>query len=157
MKITLFAIGPTFENYLQSGIEDYLPRIKRLANFEMEILANVKNSSKLEPSLLKEKEAEMVFSKLKEEDHLVLLDEKGSQFRSVAWADHLQKLFNQSPKRVVFLIGGAYGFSGTLYERANEKLSLSPMTFSHQLVRLIFLEQLFRGLGILANFPYHHE
>jgi len=156
MKIELWAIGKTNEKYLEEGITIYLKRLKYYINFEFIIIPDVKQAGKLNSSQLKLKEGETILSRLKNEDYLILLDEKGDFFTSEAFAQFVEQKLQLSYKRIVFLIGGAFGFSETLYERANGKLSLSKMTFSHQMVRLFFVEQLYRAMTILRNEPYHN-
>lgn len=157
MKIELWAIGKTNEKYLEEGIAIYLKRLKHYLNFEFIIISDVKQAGNLNATQLKNKESEMVFSRLKNEDFLILLDENGDAFTSQAFADFIEQKLQLSYKRIVFLIGGAYGFSEDLYARANGKLSLSKMTFSHQMVRLFFVEQLYRAMTILRNEPYHNN
>lgn len=156
MKIELWAIGKTNEKYLEEGIAIYLKRLKHYVNFEFIIIPDVKQAGSLNSNQLKTKEGETITSKLKNEDFLILLDEKGDAFTSEAFATFLEQKIQLSYKKIVFLIGGAYGFSETLYERANGKLALSKMTFSHQMVRLFFVEQLYRAMTILRNEPYHN-
>lgn len=157
MKIEFWIIGKTDKAYLKEGIEIYEKRIKRYLPFELQLIPDVKNAGKLAPEQLKLKEEKLILSKLKPEDYLILLDEKGKVFSSVEYATFIEKLLTQSHKRLIFQVGGAYGFSKAIYSRANAKLSLSKMTFSHQMIRLFFLEQTYRALTILNNEPYHNE
>lgn len=157
MKIELWAIGKTNEKYLEEGINLYLKRLKHYLNFEFVIIPDVKQAGNLNPNQLKVKEGEVIITKLKNEDFLILLDERGDSFTSEAFATFLEQKMQLSYKKIVFLVGGAFGFSETLYERANGKLSLSKMTFSHQMVRLFFVEQLYRAMTILRNEPYHNS
>ncbi len=156
MKIELWAIGKTNEKYLEDGFAIYLKRLKHYINFEFLIIPDIKQAGNLNPTQLKTKEGEAMLARLKNEDFLILLDEKGESYTSEAFANFLEQKLQLSYKRMVFLIGGAYGFSETLYERANGKLALSKMTFSHQMVRLFFVEQLYRAMTILRNEPYHN-
>jgi len=156
MKIKLIAIGKTDEKYLQEGIAKYLDRLKHYISFELVVINDVKIGSKPNTLLQKEKEAELFFDKIQPNDYVVLLDENGKSFTSVAFADYVQKRMNASTD-VVFLIGGPFGFSDKIYLRANDKISLSKMTFSHQMIRMIFFEQLYRAFTIIKGEPYHHE
>lgn len=157
MKIELWMIGKTAFSYLDEGVNLYQNRLNRYLNFELRVLADVKSSKKMTSALIKQKEGTLLLSKLKDSDYLILLDDRGKQFSSVEFATQIEHYLQSSYKRVVFQIGGAYGFSDAVYQRANTKLSLSSMTFSHQMVRLIFLEQLYRAMTILNGEPYHHE
>jgi 23S rRNA (pseudouridine1915-N3)-methyltransferase len=157
MKIRLLQIGKTQESYLLSGIQEYKKRINNYIQIEIETILNIKNSTSINNEVLKQKESELILQKLKKEDVLILLDEKGNKFDSVGFSQFMQRQMNSGNKQVVFLIGGAYGFSKEIYERADGKISISPMTFSHQLIRLIFLEQLYRAFTIIHHHPYHHE
>lgn len=156
LKTELWAIGKTNEPYLEEGMGIYLRRLGHYLKFELAILPDVKNAGKLRAEQLREAEAETVLNRLRPGDHLILLDENGRQPSSEEFAGLLNQKFQLSHKRLVFLIGGAYGFSDGLYQRADMKLSLSRMTFSHQMVRLFFLEQLYRAMTILNNEPYHN-
>ena len=153
MKIRLIALGKTEEKYIAEGMETYLKRIKQFIPLTFDAL-QVKSAA---AAAQKKAEAEAVLSKLKPDDYLILLDEKGKSLTSVEFSTLIQQTQNRSTKQLVFLIGGAYGFEETVYARANYKLSLSNMTFPHQLVRLIFAEQLYRAYSILHNKPYHHS
>lgn len=157
MKIELWMMGKTAEKYLDEGISMYAKRLKHYAPFEMHVFADVKNAKSLNQTQLKEAEGSFFLEKIQAQDFVVLLDENGLSLRSVAFAKQLDKWRMNGSRRVVFVIGGAFGFSEALYQRANAQLALSPMTFSHQLVRLIFLEQLYRAMTILKGEPYHHE
>lgn len=156
MKIELWALGKTNEKYLEEGIFIYLKRLKHYLNFEFILMPDIKQAGHLNANQLKIKEGEMILTRLKQEDFLILLDEKGDAYTSEAFANFLEQKLQLSYKRLVFLIGGAFGFSDALYERANSKLSLSKMTFSHQMIRLFFVEQLYRAMTILKNEPYHN-
>ncbi|GAB5566089.1 MAG: 23S rRNA (pseudouridine(1915)-N(3))-methyltransferase RlmH [Winogradskyella sp.] len=157
MNIKLITIGKTDNKNLQSLIEDYVKRLSHYIKFEFDIIPDIKNTKHLSEYQQKEKEGELILSKTQNSDVLILLDENGKQMDSVAFAKYLQKHMNSGIKTLVFVIGGPYGFSDALYKRANGKLSLSKMTFSHQMVRLFFIEQLYRGFTILKNEPYHHR
>ena len=156
MKVELWAIGKTNEKYLEEGLAVYLKRLPHYLPFQMDILPDPKGGKNWKPGQFRLKEGVMVLDKLKEGDYLILLDERGKQFSSVQFARYLDQLLMSSSKRIVFLIGGAYGFSEDLYQRANARLALSTMTFSHQMVRLFFLEQLYRGMTILRGEKYHN-
>jgi len=157
MKIVLITIGKTNEKYLIEGINEYNKRLKKYSNFEIIDIPNVKNTKHLSDYEVIKKEGEVILTQLKDTDHVVLLDDKGKAFTSLTFAQKLQQWLIVGRKRLVFIIGGAYGFSESLYERGNEKLSLSNMTFSHQMIRLFFLEQMYRAYTILNNEPYHHK
>jgi len=157
MKIFLLVIGKTDETYLQNGIEIFLKRIPHYIAFEMKVLPDLKNSKNLSEDQQKEKEGELIIQQLAPADEIILLDENGIETSSVEFARFLEKKMISGIKRLVFVIGGPYGFSASLYSRANAKLSLSKMTFSHQIVRLIFAEQLYRAMTILKGEPYHHQ
>ncbi len=156
MKIHFWAIGKTNEKYLREGIGIFTKRLGHYLPFEMQELPDIKQAGKLSPVALKEKEGEMVLQRLKSDDYLILLDERGKRYTSEAFARQINKWLQLSQKRIIFLVGGAYGFSTDLYQRANQKIALSEMTFSHQMVRLFFVEQLYRGMSILRNQPYHN-
>lgn len=156
MKIELWAIGKTNERYLEDGMALYERRLKHYLPFQWQVLPDVKNPGTLSALQLKTKEGETILSKIKEEDLLILLDERGRMLDSPELAGYLDKKLQQSQRRLIFLIGGAYGFSEAVYKRADDRLSLSKMTFSHQMVRLFFLEQLYRAMTILRHEPYHN-
>lgn len=158
MKIETWAIGETSFDHLEEGIGMYSQRIERLSpSYAAQIIPDVKQAKNLSESQLKSKEAEAILKKLDKNDFLVLLDENGQQFTSRQFAEKLDFWQQQQGKKIVFLIGGAFGFDEEVYERANAKVALSKLTFSHQLVRLIWAEQLYRALAILNNLPYHHD
>ena len=157
MNIKLFAIGKTDNKSLQSLIDDYTKRLSFYIQFELEIIPDIKNVKNLSEAQQKDKEGELILSKLSATDQLVLLDENGTTFSSVGFSDYLQKKMNAGIKTRVFAIGGPYGFSEEIYKKAQGKISLSAMTFSHQMVRLFVIEQLYRGFTILKNEPYHHQ
>ena len=151
MTIKLLAIGKTDNKNLQSLIEDYQKRLSFYIKFDLEILPDIKNVKNLSESQQKEKEGELILAKITPTDQLILLDENGKSFSSVAFSEELQKKMNAGIKTLVFVIGGPYGFSEAVYAKAQGKISLSPLTFSHQMVRLFFIEQLYRGFTILKN------
>ena len=157
MTIKLIAIGKTDQKSLQALIEDYQKRLSFYIKFELEIIPDIKNVKNLSEQQQKEKEGDLILAKLAATDQLMLLDENGKSFSSVAFANELQKKMNAGIKTLVFVIGGPYGFSEEVYKKANGKISLSAMTFSHQMVRLFFIEQVYRGFTILRNEPYHHQ
>ena len=157
MTITLYAIGKTDHKQLKLLIDDYLKRLGHYIKFQFEILPDIKNVKNLSEAQQKDKEGSQILNKLVKSDVLILLDENGKQYDSLTFANYLQKHMNSGIKNLVFVIGGPYGFSEEIYQRANGKLALSKMTFSHQMVRLFFIEQLYRGFTILRNEPYHHR
>jgi 23S rRNA (pseudouridine1915-N3)-methyltransferase len=157
MKIKLLVIGKTDDKNLEQLIEKYQQRLNHYINFEIEIIPDIKNVKNLSQLQQKEKEGELILSKLKNTDQLVLLDEKGKEFRSLDFANFLQKKMNSGIKQLVLVVGGPYGFSESVYKKTVGKVSLSKMTFSHQMIRLFIVEQLYRGFTILKNEPYHHE
>ncbi|HNX54800.1 MAG TPA: 23S rRNA (pseudouridine(1915)-N(3))-methyltransferase RlmH [Prolixibacteraceae bacterium] len=157
MKICLLVIGKTDEAYLQKGIELFHKRIPHYIPFELKIIPDVKNAKNLSEDQQKEKEGELILQQIVGSDELFLLDENGEEFTSIKFARFLEKKMVAGLKRLVFVIGGPYGFSASVYSKAIGKVSLSKMTFSHQMVRLIFLEQLYRAMTILKGEPYHHE
>lgn len=157
MKIVLLMIGKTTDNSLQSLIQDYIGRLQFYISLEVIVLPELKNTKNLSVSEQKEKEAEMLFKQLETKDHLILLDEKGKQYSSMEFAQFLGKKLESTIKRTIFVIGGPYGFAERVYERADGMLSMSRMTFSHQMIRLLFTEQLYRAMTILKGENYHHE
>lgn len=157
MNIKLIVVGKTDNKQLQTLIEDYTKRLGHYIRFSLELIPDIKNVKNLSEKQQKDKEGELILSKTSNSDVLILLDENGKQLDSVSFANYLQKHMNSGIKTLIFVVGGPYGFSETIYNRANGKLSLSKMTFSHQMVRLFFVEQLYRGFTILRNEPYHHR
>lgn len=157
MNIKLLAIGKTDNKALQTLIDDYTKRLSFYVKFDLEVIADIKNVKNLSEKQQKEKEGELILSKIGNTDHLILLDENGKTFSSVGFSEELQKKMNAGIKTLVFVIGGPYGFSDEVYKKANGKISLSAMTFSHQMVRLFVIEQIYRGFTILKNEPYHHQ
>lgn len=156
MKFTLLVVGKTVEKHYITAIEDYVQRIRHYIPFEMEVIPELKNTKSLSTEQIKEKEGELIVKALQPGDVPVLLDEHGKEFRSIEFATWIERKMHTA-KRLVFIVGGAYGFSQAVYQTAQEKISLSKMTFSHQMIRLIFVEQLYRAMSILNNSPYHHE
>lgn len=157
MKIKLLVIGKTDDQCLVSLIENYKKRLKRYINFELEVIQDVKNAKNLRQIEQKEKEGKLILNKLQTTDQFLLLDEKGKEFRSIEFANFLQKKMNTGIKQLVLIIGGPYGFSEELHQKASGKVSFSKMTFSHQMIRLFVIEQIYRAFTILRNEPYHHE
>jgi 23S rRNA (pseudouridine1915-N3)-methyltransferase len=157
MRISLICIGKTDESYLNVGIEKYLNRLKHYINFTLNIIPDIKNTKNLTQEQQKSKEAEQILKQLNQTDTIVLLDEKGSAPRSIDFAKFIDRHMLNSTQHLVFIIGGPYGFDRSIYDRAHSKLSLSNMTFSHQMIRLFFIEQLYRAHTILRGEPYHHE
>ena len=156
MTIKLIAIGKTDSRELQSLIANYVKRLGYYIKFEFEIIPDIKNAKNLSEAQQKRKEGELILGKISSSDILVLLDEKGKQFSSVEFSTILQKRMNSGIKCLNLVIGGPYGFSEVIYQRANQTISLSKMTFSHQMVRLFVVEQVYRAFTILRNEPYHH-
>lgn len=157
MKFALLVVGRTVEKHYITAINDYVERIKHYTPFDMEVIPELKNTKSLSMEQQKEKEGELILKALQPGDIVVLLDEHGKEFRSIEFAEWAEKKMHTVNKRLVFIIGGPYGFSKDVYAAAQEKISLSKMTFSHQMIRLIFVEQLYRAMNILAGGPYHHE
>ena len=157
MNIKLIAIGKTDNKALQTLIDDYMKRLSFYIKFELDIIPDIKNAKNLSEAQQKEKEGELILSKLSPTDQLVVLDENGKSFSSVGFSEELQKKMNSGIKTLVFVIGGPYGFSDAVYSKAQSKIALSAMTFSHQMVRLFFIEQVYRAFTILQNEPYHHR
>lgn len=157
MQIRLIAVGKTDHSAIQTLLEEYIKRLGFYIKFELEIIPDLKNSKNLSEAAQKEKEGELILKKVQSSDELVLLDEQGKHYSSVDFSDYLQKKMNAGLKQLIFVIGGPFGFSESVYNRANGKISLSKMTFSHQMVRVFFVEQLYRAFTILKNEPYHHQ
>ena len=157
MKILLLVIGKTDENYLLDGMDKYRGRLKHYIGFDYEEIPDIKNRKTLSEAQQKKQEAALILAKLKVGDKLVLLDEKGKEYCSMAFSKHLQQQMNSGLKRLVFVIGGPYGFDTSVYNKSQGKISLSKMTFSHQMIRLFMMEQVYRAMTILKNEPYHHE
>lgn len=157
MKFILLTVGRTVEKHYITAINDYIERTKHFIPFDMEVIPELKNTKSLSMEQQKEKEGELILKALQPGDVVVLLDEHGKEFRSIEFAEWMERKMHTVNKRLVFVIGGPYGFAPSIYNVAQEKISLSKMTFSHQMIRLIFTEQLYRALSILNNGPYHHE
>ena len=157
MKIRLIVIGKTGQHFVRQGLDEFCSRLTHYFPFELEVIPDIKNAKHLSIEQQKEKEGESILRSFQGGDYIVLLDEHGKEFTSVEFAGFIEKKTHTSAKRLVFVIGGAYGFSPAVYEAAHEKIALSKMTFPHQLIRLIFIEQLYRAMTILNHEPYHHE
>ena len=157
MKIRLIVVGKTNAKYLLEGEKEYEKRLKNYIKFEEFIIPDLKHAGKWSESELKKKQGKMILGKIENSDHVILLDDKGKSFSSVQFSEFLHQKMNSSLKVLIFVVGGAYGFSSSVYDRANLKISLSAMTFSHQMIRMIFKEQLYRGFSILKGEPYHHR
>jgi 23S rRNA (pseudouridine1915-N3)-methyltransferase len=157
MKVVLAAIGKTDEKYLEQGIDKYSKRINKYLQFDIEIIPDIKNTKNMNAAVQKEKEGELILKKIQQGDYVILLDENGKTYSSVGFAEQLNSIYISGYKRLIFIIGGPYGFSNAVYNRCNSKISLSKMTFSHQLIRLIFVEQFYRAQTILKGEPYHHQ
>lgn len=157
MKISLLAIGKTNAKYLQEGILQYLKRIGYYIPFEIKILPDIKTSKSLTVDKQKELEAEVFLSQIQQGDFVVLLDERGKEMTSRDYASYIEKKMITVSKNLIFVIGGPYGFAKSVYDRANDKISFSKMTFSHEMIRLFFVEQLYRAMTILRGEPYHHD
>lgn len=157
MKVLLLVIGKTDAAYIRAGIDEYEKRLTRYVPYEMKVLPDVKNAKSMSEGVQKEKEGDMLLAEILPTDYVVLLDENGKQFSSVDFSGFLAQKMLNATKRLVFVIGGPYGFAERIYKRADDKVSLSKMTFSHQMVRMIFAEQLYRAMTIMRGEPYHHE
>ncbi|GHU61962.1 ribosomal RNA large subunit methyltransferase H [Bacteroidia bacterium] len=157
MKIRLILVGKTSQDFVRKGLDEYSGRLKHYLPFDLEIIPDFKNTKNLSFDQVKEKEGELILKFIQSNDYLILLDEHGKEFTSLDFAGYINKLSMTVPKRLTFLIGGPYGFSRKVYDATQEQISLSKMTFSHQLVRLVFVEQLYRAMTILNKEPYHHE
>ena len=157
MKISLLCIGKTDDKFIQEGIDKYFKRLKHYVPFQISILPDVKNAKNMSAVQQMEKEADLFLKNITNSDLVVLLDERGKEFRSIEFAEYLQQKMLASVQHIVFLIGGPYGFSQKVRERANAGVSLSKLTFSHQMVRLFFVEQIYRAFTIMKGEPYHHE
>lgn len=157
MKITLLTIGKTDKDWVRQGLDIYVSRLKHYIPFSIVEIPELKNVSALSKDQIKSKEGELILKNIRPTDDVILLDEKGKQYTSVELAKIIQDKISYAGKDIIFIIGGAYGFSDAVYQRANSKLSLSKMTFSHQMVRAIFAEQIYRAFTIMRGEPYHHE
>lgn len=157
MKISLLVIGKTDNKIFIDGINEYTKRLVHYIPFSLDVIPDIKNTKNMTEEQQKEKEGELILRNVQPGDYLVLLDDKGKEFTSVKFADYIEKKTHTVSKRLIFVVGGPYGFSQKVYDAASEKISLSKMTFSHQMIRMIFVEQLYRAMTILNNEPYHHE
>jgi len=157
MKVEFWVVGKTNFSYLNEGIEIYEKRLRKYLPFKMVVIPDIKNTKNLSHEVLKEKEGQVILSKIEKGDLLILLDENGKTFTSEKFSAWLNQKLQHSAKKLIFLVGGAYGFSDAVYQRSQQKVALSSMTFSHQMVRLFFIEQFYRALTILKNEPYHHS
>ena len=157
MKIQLWLVGKTTQDFIERGVTEFCGRIKHYLPFEMLVIPDIKNTKNLSPEQVKEKEGEGILKVVQPGDYIVLLDEHGQDFTSLQFSEYIERKTHTVPKSLIFIIGGPYGFSQKVQEAAQEKIALSKMTFSHQLVRLIFAEQLYRAMTILNQVPYHHE
>ncbi|NVM61774.1 MULTISPECIES: 23S rRNA (pseudouridine(1915)-N(3))-methyltransferase RlmH [unclassified Mucilaginibacter] len=157
MKITFLTVGKTEDAYLKEGIDKYVKRLKHYTKLELAEIPELKNTKALSPEQQKAKEAELILKKITPLDFVILMDEKGMEFTSSQFAAYINKKEVTTSANLIFIIGGPYGFDTSVYQRANDKISLSRMTFSHQMVRLFFVEQLYRAYTIMKGEPYHHE
>lgn len=157
MKITLAVVGKTETGFVRQGIEEYVKRLQHYVAFNIQYIGDARNTRNMSEAQQKVAEGRALLAALDSNDHVVLLDEHGNERTSVEYSQWLQRRLASGCKRLVFVVGGPYGFSQEVYDRANEKISLSKMTFPHELVRLVFVEQLYRAFTILRHEPYHHE
>lgn len=157
MNIKLIFVGKTEEKYLQEGIEIYEKRLKNYINFETIVIPSLKDTKSLSPQIVKEKEGELILKQVSKYDKIILFDEKGLEFTSMDYSVFLQKHMNAGVKNLCFVVGGAFGFSDEVYKKADQKVALSKMTFSHQMIRLLIVEQIYRAFTILKNEPYHNQ
>lgn len=157
MEIVLMTVGKTGISFVKSGIEEYVKRLKRYIPYSIEELPDIKNSGKIAENEQKEAEGRSILSHISPSDFVILLDERGKEYTSREFAGRIEKIMGSGRKRAIFITGGPYGFSQTVYSRADDKLSLSKMTFNHEMVRLFFTEQIYRAMTILRNEPYHHD
>lgn len=157
MKIKLIVVSKTDVPYIQAGIDEYAGRLRHYCDFELAVIPALKNAGTLSPEELKEREGQLILKQLEKVDMAVLLDEHGKEYTSVGFAEYLQKQMNSGVRTLAFVIGGAYGFSPAVYAAAQHKISLSQMTFNHQMVRLFFVEQLYRAHTILRHEKYHNS
>jgi len=157
MKIKLVLIGKTDSDFLKKGIDEYTKRLKHYIGFEMITIPDIKNTKNLSENQQKQKEGELILNQISAGDFVILLDERGKEFSSVDFSKFIEKQMISGLKNLIFVIGGPYGFSDDVYKKANSKFSLSRMTFSHQMVRMIFVEQLYRAMTIIKGEPYHHN
>ena len=157
MKITLIQVGKTNQNFVKEGFEMYKKRLIHYTTFENIVIDDIKNTKNIKPEKLKILEGERILKKISKQDYIILLDEKGKSFNSIKFANFIENKMIQSTKNLVFIIGGAFGFSKDIYSIANDKIKLSEMTFSHQIIRIIFAEQLYRAFTIIKGEKYHNS
>lgn len=157
MKIELVVVGKTSIGYLKQGIEEYIKRLKHYVPFEIRYIDDIRNTKNISEEQQKQIEGTKILSLLEKSDYVVLLDEHGKEYTSIEYSKYIQKRMLSGAKKVIFVIGGPYGFSQDVYSRANDKISFSKMTFNHEMIRLIFTEQLYRAYTIINHEPYHHE
>ena len=157
MKIELVVVGKTSIGYLKQGIDEYIKRLKHYVPFEIRYIDDIRNTKNISEEQQKQIEGTKILSLLDKSDYVVLLDERGKEYTSIEYSNYIQKRMLSGAKKVIFVIGGPYGFSQDVYNRANDKISFSKMTFNHEMIRLIFTEQLYRAYTIINHEPYHHE
>ena len=157
MEIELLTVGKTTIKFVSEGIEEYVKRLKHYIPYRITPLPDIKKNASLSAERQKEAEGDIILSKLQTSDHVILLDERGKEYSSMEFSEFIEKQMIAGRKRVVFVVGGPYGFSQAVYDRADSKISLSRMTFNHEMVRLFFTEQVYRAMTILRGEPYHHE
>lgn len=157
MEIELLTVGKTTTGYIQTGIDEYLKRLKRYIGYSIKSIPDIKNAKNLSEEMQKKAEGDLILAYLSPSDFVVLLDERGEMLSSVGFSDFIQKGMLSGRKRMIFIVGGPYGFSSEVYARTDKKLSFSKMTFSHEMIRLFFTEQVYRAMTILRGEPYHHE
>ena len=157
VKVTLLVVGASANRHFIAAQNEYEQRLSHYLSFEMQVIPDIKNTRSLSEEQQKQREGELIIKQIQSGDYVVLLDERVKEYRSVELADWLQARMNSGCRRLLLVVGGPYGFSQEVYSRANDKLSLSRLTFSHQMIRLIFTEQLYRAMTILKGEPYHHE
>lgn len=157
MNIKLLVVGKTVKGFVDDGVNEYVKRLKHYINFSLEVIPDIRNASSLSPSQLKEQEALAILKHIGNEDKVFLLDEHGKEFTSMEFSNFVQKKLNEGIKNLIFVIGGAYGFSDSIKEKFGQKISISKMTFSHQMIRLLFVEQVYRAFTIIKHEPYHNE
>lgn len=157
MEIRLICVGKTGKSFLEEGEKEYAKRLKHYVKFSTVVIPDIKQAKSLSEDQIKQKEADAILAKIKQGDRIFLLDEKGKEFSSTKFANFMQKQFNQGGQAIVFIVGGPYGFAPIMYEKAIAKIALSQMTLSHQMIRMFFIEQLYRAMTILKGEPYHHK
>lgn len=157
MEIKLLCVGKTHSTYISEGLEEYVKRVNKYCKFSISIVADIKNSASLTPEQRKTEEGKLILQHIQSPDWVVMLDENGKEYTSEQFAAQWQNWFNRGPRQIICLVGGPYGFSNDVHTRANTKVALSKMTFSHEMVRLFFAEQLYRSFTIIKNEPYHHR